>query len=236
MAKILSIARQELKMYFKSPIAYIVLMIGISIFNIFFFMIINENREATLRDVFAVMEFMFVFFIPLITMKCFSEEKASGTMEFLMTTPTTNTAIVLGKYIGTVLFFSILMAFTLIYYAIIDFYGEPDRLAILTGYLGVWLEGIFFIAIGLMVSAWTRSQIIAAISSYLILFLLFFATVFTQYTSGNLEVWISYVSTLSHAKNFSAGIIGVADVTYYLTGILFCIIVTRISIENRLWR
>ncbi|MCQ9206255.1 MAG: ABC transporter permease, partial [Omnitrophica bacterium] len=133
MNKIFAIAKKELKSYFHSPIAYIVLIITISVFNIFFFMIIDQNREATLRDVFKVMEFLFIFIIPLLTMKVFSEEKFTGTMEFLMTTPTTNTAIVLGKYLGSLIFFTLIIGLTSSYYFIIEFFGQPDKLAILTG-------------------------------------------------------------------------------------------------------
>ncbi len=115
MSKIIAIAKKELKTYFKSPIAYIVLIITISIFNIFFFLIIDENREASLRDVFKVMEFLFIFIVPLLTMKIFAEEKSRGTMEFLMTTPTTNTSIVLGKYLGSLIFFTLIAAMTVSY-------------------------------------------------------------------------------------------------------------------------
>jgi len=236
MSKIFAIAQKELTTYFRSPIAYIVLIITISVFNIFFFMIIDESREATLRDVFKVMEFLFVFIVPLLTMKIFAEEKSTGTMEFLMTTPTTNTAVVLGKYLGSLIFFSFIIAVTSTYYFIIEFFGHPDRLSILSGYLGVWLEGAFFVAIGMMASSWTPNQIVAAISSYAILFLLYFSISFIKYLSGTPELLIRHVSTLPHAENFSAGLIETADLVYYVSGILFCIILTRFSIENRLWR
>ena len=97
MGKILTIAFKELKIYFKTPTAYIILTVIVSVFNVFFFIIIDQNRESTLRDMFSLMEFMFVFIIPVLTMKLFSEEKQTGTIEFLMTTPTTDTAIVMGK-------------------------------------------------------------------------------------------------------------------------------------------
>ena len=112
MRKIVSIAKKELMTYFKSPLAYIILIVTISIFNIFFFVIIHTNHEATLRDVFKIMGFLFVFIIPLLTMRTFAEEKSSGTMEFLMTTPTTNTAIVFGKYLGCFIFFTLIMVLT----------------------------------------------------------------------------------------------------------------------------
>lgn len=236
MNKIWAIANKELAAYFKSPIAYIILVITIAIFNIFFFMIIDSNAEATLRDVFKVMEFLFVFIIPLLTMKTFAEEKAAGTMEFLMTTPTTNTQIVFGKFLGSFIFFTLIVALTLAYYFIMEAFGAPDRAAVLTGYLGVWLEGAMFIAIGLLVSSLTRSQIVAAIGSYIILFLLYFSISFIQYTEGATEAFVRYLSTSSHSENFSVGLITASDLMYYIGSILFCLVLTRLSIENRLWR
>jgi len=236
MTKIIIIAKKELAVYFKSPIAYIILILTISIFNIFFFMIIDESREVSLRDVFKVMEFMFVFLVPLLTMKTFSEEKLTGTMEFLMTTPTTNTAIVLGKYLGSLIFFTLLLMMTTVYYFIIEYFGRPDRLATLSGYMGVWLEGAFFLSIGILTSSWTRNQIVAAISSYTILFLLYFSSSFIKYFSGTAETVIRYISTLSHLENFAVGLVTTADLVYYLSGIVVCIVLTRFSIENRLWR
>lgn len=236
MNKILAIAKKELKTYFSSPVAYIVLIITISIFNIFFFMIIDQNREATLRDVFKAMEFLFIFIIPILTMKVFAEEKFTGTMEFLMTTPTSNTAIVLGKYLGSLIFFTLIVVLTLSYYFVIEFFGQPDRLAIFVGYAGLWLEGALFIAIGMLASSLTKNQIIAAMSSYVTLFLLYFSRSFIKYFSGIAETLIRYIGTWSHAENFFNGLITTADLVYYLSGIIICIILTRVSIENRLWR
>ncbi len=234
MNKIVFIAKKELMSYFKSPVAYILLILTISILNVFFFMIIDQNREVSLRDVFHVMEFMFIFIVPLMTMKMFSEEKATGTMEFLMTSPLTNTAIVLGKYIGVLAFFSVLISMTFVYYGIIEYFGNPDRMTISTGYLGVWLEGAFFIAIGMMASSWTQNQIIAAMVSYALLFSQYFAIGFAKYFSGPTEIFIQQLSSMNHLENFAIGIITVGDITYYVSGILFCIVLTRLSIENRL--
>ena len=236
MNKVFAIAKKELTAYFKSPIAYIVLILTISVFNVFFYMIIDQNREASLRDVFKVMEFMFVFLIPLLTMKIFSEEKLTGTIEFLMTSPITNTAIVLGKYLGSLIFFTLIIIMTVTYYFIIEYFGQPDRMSILTGFLGIWLEGSFFLAIGILTSSWTRNQIIAAISSYAILFSLYFSISFTNSLSGPMEAVVRYAGTWSHLGNFTVGLITIADVVYYLSGIIFCLILTRFGIENRLWR
>lgn len=236
MIKILAIARKELAADFKSPVAYIVLVITVSIINVFFYLIVAENREASLRDVFKIMEFLFIFIVPLLTMKSFSEEKRTGTMEFLMTTPTTNTEIVLGKYLGGLTFFSVILGITLIYYPIIEYFGRPDMLATMTGYAGIWLEGAFFIAIGMLASSWTRSQVVAAITTYAILFSLFFSEVFTKFLSGPAQTLLRYAGTVSHSQNFAVGLLTAGDLAYYLTGIAACLLLARLSIENRAWR
>ena len=199
-------------------------------------MIISQNKEVSLRDIFQVMEFMFVFMVPLLTMKLFAEEKSTGTMEFLLTAPLTPSMLVLGKYLGMMTFFSLLIGMTVIYYVIVEYFGSPDPISILSGYVGIWLEGAFFIAIGLLTSSWTSNQIIAAMMSYLILFLLYFASSFTQYFTGTVEVFIIQLSTRTHLENFATGIITPGDIIYYLSGILLCLVLTRLSIDNRLWQ
>ncbi|HNV23253.1 MAG TPA: ABC transporter permease [Candidatus Omnitrophota bacterium] len=235
MKKIFAIAQKELSVYFRSPIAYVVLIVTIVIFNVFFFAIIDNNEEATLRDIFKVMEFLFVFIIPILTMKVFSEEKQMGTMEFLMTTPTQNNEIVLGKYLGVLLFFSFLIILTIPYYGIIEFFSRPDRMAILTGYIGIWLEGAFFISIGLMVSSWTKSQIVAAILSYLFLFLVYFSSLADKYTNGVVKAIVKYSNVMTHSENFIVGILSSSDLIYFFSGILFCLVMTRISIDTKIW-
>ena len=198
-------------------------------------MIIDHNQEASLRDVFRVMEFIFVFMAPLLTMRVFSEEKLTGTMEFLMTSPVSNTAIVLGKYIGVLVFFTIMVSITFVYYAIIEYFGNPDLVSTLTGYMGVWLEGAFFLAIGVMASSWTRNQIVAAMTSYMFIFFLYFSTNLDAFFEGAAATFFQQISTVNHLENLMVGIITVGDITYYLSGILICIVLTRLSIENRLY-
>ncbi len=234
MNNIYFIAKKELATYFKSPIAYIILVLTLSIFNIFFFMIVDQNREASLRDVFRLMEFMFIFILPLMTMRIFSEEKSAGTMEFLMTAPVSNTAIVLGKYAGILIFYSVMISMTFIYYVIIEYFGSPDRMTALTGYFGIWLEGAFFLSIGMLASSWANNQTVAAMTSYVILFLLFLATSSAKYFGGSMETVIYQMGTLSHLENLVAGIITAGDVMYYVSGIALCVVLTRLSIENRL--
>jgi ABC-2 type transport system permease protein len=142
---------------------------------------------------------------------------------------------VLGKYLSMLVFFTLLIGLTSTYYFIIEYFGDPDPLSILSGYLGIWLEGAFFIAVGLLASSWTSNQIIAAMVSYLILFSLYFASSFTQYFSGSAEHFLIQLSTHTHLENFAIGIITPSDVVYYLAGILLCLVLTRLSIDNKLW-
>ena len=236
MKKTWTIAAKELGAYFRSPSAYIILIILLVIFNTFFFMIIDQNREASLRDMFKLMEFMFVFIIPLLTMKTFAEEKRTGTIEFLMTSPTKNTDIVLGKYLGSLIFLSLTILLTTVYYIILQAFSHPDKGAILSGYIGIWLEGALFLAIGLMASSWTKSQTIAAMSSYIILFLLYFSLSYIMYFDEKTQNIIRYIGCWSHIENFSSGLFTLGDLTYFLTGIFFALALTRLSIENRLWK
>ena len=231
MNKSFVILRKELQSYFRSPLAYIILVATVGIFNIFFFMIIDQNNEATLRDMFKVMEFMFIFIIPLLTMKSFAEEKAAGTMEFLMTTPTKDGAIVLGKYLGSLAFVLIMITSGLIYYAVIEYFGHPDRGAVLSGFVGIILEAALFTAVGIMTSSWTKNQIVAAMSSYVILFLLYFTVSLVKYFHGVPEATIKYLGTWSHMEGLSAGLINASDLVYYLSGIVFCLLMTRLSLS-----
>ena len=236
MKKIWVISKKELVNYFKTPMAYIILILCILIFNLFFFLIVDTNQEASLRDVFQVMQFMLLFFVPFLTMKIFAEEKLLGTMEFLTTTPTTITEIVLGKYLGSFLFFMVLVLLTGVYYLIMEYFGAIDGMAVVCGYIGFILEGALFIAIGIMASSWTQNQIVAAVSSYTILFALYFASSLTKYVSGPLEEILRYVSVASHTENFSVGLIHLSDLVYYITGIVLCLMLTRLSLRSHFWK
>ncbi len=233
MRKIIAITTKELGTYFKSPMAYIILTITTIVFNAFFLMIIDQNREASLRDMFKLMEFMFVFIVPLLTMKIFSEDKRAGTLEFLMTCPTKNSEIVLGKYLGSLIFLSIIIALTFIHYFIVAYFGKPDHDATVSGYVGIWLEGALFIAIGTLASSWTKNQIIAAINAYIILFTFYFSITFIKYASATAESLIRYMSFWSHTENLASGLLLTSDLVYFLSSIVFCLILTVLSIQNR---
>lgn len=231
MRKTLNIAQKELQVLFRSSMAYILLIACLVIFHYFFFLILDQNREATLRDMFQLMEFLFVFIIPLLTMKSFAEEKSTGTIEFLMTTPTTSGTLVLGKYLGNLMFFSFLLFLTLSYYGILEYFGHPDRLSLLTGYVGIWLEAAFFIAIGNLCSSLTKNQVAAAMMSYVFLFGLYFSTTILKYLKGTAAEMVQIFGTSVHLANFSDGLITTSDIVYYMSGIAVCLILTKLNLD-----
>ncbi len=232
--KIFAIASKEIKAFFRGPMGCIVLTITISIFNVLFYCIVSDNKEATLRDVFQAMEFMFIFIVPLITMRLFAEEKMAGTMEFLLTTPTKTSDFVLGKYLGSLLILVLLISVIPVYFLIMNAYGKVDVMAAWAGFLGIFLEGAFFMALGLLTSAWTRSHVVAALCSYAILFLLYFSMIFASYLpAGFWQDGLKYFSTFSHLENFSIGVISLGDILYYTAGILVCLYLTRYHVDPR---
>jgi len=233
MDKLLTIAKKELGTYFKSPLAYIVLIITISVFNFFFFVLIDHNREASLRDMFQIMEFMFVFIIPLLTMKIFAEEKRNGTMEFLLTCPITPSQLVLGKYLGTLLFFSLIISLTFSYFVLISTFAHIDTIATCVGYTGVWLEGALFISVGILMSSITRNQLIAAISSYAILLTLYFSSVLAKFFDPGLRAFFNNVSFYVRNENLSSGLVASADCVYFVSVILFCLMLTILHIQKQ---
>ena len=235
MNKALAIAHKELAACFTSAMAYIVLVLASGIFSIFFFMIIDQDREAVLKSVFQAMEFMLLFIVPLLTMRTFAEERSSGTMELLRTAPLRTASIVLGKYAGILVFYTLLIVLTFVYYGIIEYFGTPDRGVVASGYVGIWLEGALFVAVGVMASSWTANQLVAAITAYGILFLLYFSSAFVKYFSGPAGEVFRQIATAGHLENFSVGLVTVGDLVYYPAGILLCLVLTLVSLEERLW-
>ncbi len=233
MNKIISIARKELRSYFKTPIAYIILFLTISIFNVFFFIIIDQNRECTLRDMFKLMEFIFVFIIPILTMRTFAEERRSGTLEFLLTSPTTTFEIVIGKYFGSLLFLTVMIALSGTYVLILEIFGTPDQPAILLGYFGIWLEGALFIAIGILTSSLTRNQMIAAMTSYSVLLTFYFSISFVKYADLAYQPIIRAISFWSHLENLSAGLLVTSDIVYFLSFIVVCLALTKLCLDAK---
>src|ERR1700750_2929486 len=172
MSRAYAIARRELLSYFFSPIAYVALAIFLLVCGMLFARDFTPGQPSEMRTIFEWMVWLLVFIVPVLSMGLLSQEWASGTIEPLMTAPLSEAEVIIGKFIGLLAFFFVLLIPTLFYVVLIRIYGQPDVRPIASGYLGIVLVGALYIAVGLFCSSLTRSQVVAAVSSAAILFLI----------------------------------------------------------------
>ena len=235
MKNILTIFRKELKSYFNSPVAYIVIVVFLIITGWFFTSSLFLSGVVTMRNVFDIIPFIFLFFVPAISMRTFSEEKKSGTIELLLTKPITDTDIVMGKFLAALALTGIALAFTLIYVISLSFLGSIDLGSIIGSYIGLLLMSGIYISIGIFASSLTENQVVAFIISFLIVFALFMLNKVLIFLPTSLASVLEYISIDYHFGNISRGILDSRNIIYYLSGMFIFILLTRFSLESRKW-
>ena len=235
MKKVIPIFRREIFAYFYSPMAYIVITVFLAITGWFFTSEMFLSNESSLRSVFGIIPFVFIFFIPAITMRLLSEERKSGTIELLFTMPISDIEIVLGKYFAGLGLLAVALIFTLPYALSIVVLGEPDIGMLVTGYLGLVLMGASYIAIGVFASTVSKNQVIAFIIAFIIIFTLWLINKFLMLIPPPLVPLLQYLSIDYHYENIGRGVIDSRDVVYYLSLIVFMLSLAKISLESRKW-
>lgn len=235
MKNILTIYKKELRSYFNSPIAYIVIGVFLVITGWFFTSSLFLAGVVTMRNVFDIIPFIFLFFIPAISMRSFSEEKKSGTIELLLTKPITDMDIVLGKFLAALTLTAIALAFTLIYVISLSFLGKIDLGSIIAAYIGLLLMSGIYIGIGIFASSLTENQVVAFIISFLIVFALFMLNKILIFLPSTLASIFEYISIDYHFGNIARGVIDSRDIIYYLSGITIFVLLTKTSLESRRW-
>ncbi len=254
MRNIWTICRKELGSYFVSPIAYLLLTMFALIFGFFFWNALSffvvEGMEMQLRGEAAPMNIneqiirpllmnvgvIFLFLIPLITMRLFAEEKRSGTIELLATSPVRDIEIILGKWIAALILYACLLGFTALNFAFLFLYGKPDWKPLAVSYLGLLLQGGLLLAIGTFISTLTRNQIVAGGATFGICLLLWVFEWVSGYDSATWATVLSYLSVITHFESFSRGVIATKDLIFYLTGIYLGLFATARSLESLRWR
>ena len=259
MRNALAIFNRELKSYFTSPVAYAVLAAFLLIAGYFFYAIItsfmqyamraamqaqyyqqapppiNVNMMA-LRPFFHNISLVMIFIIPFITMRLYAEDKKTGTIELLFTSPIRTGETLFGKYAAALVLFCAMLGGTLIYQLMLFIYGRPELGQILSGYLGLVLEGATFIAIGIFISSLTENQLVAGFITGVLL-LLFWVMGWAQDFAGpTLGAFLSYASLLTHFDEFAKGVIDFKDILLYLSYIAFFLFLTVTSVESMKWR
>jgi len=253
MTNILAIVRKEWRGYFASPVGYVVIGMYALVFGYFYTVYLswflrqsmqgpqmgggpmNVNQQM-IRGVFDNSMVIFLFVVPLITMRAYAEEKRSGTIELLMTSPITDFQIVVGKFLGAMSLYGAMLGVTLIHIAVLFAYGNPEWKPILTGYLGLVLLGGCFVSVGLFFSSLTKNQIVAGMFTFVVLLLLWVISWIGNFTGPTVERLTSYLSLTSHVDDFLRGVIDSQHIVYYLSFITFGLFLTAKAVDSERWR
>jgi ABC-2 type transport system permease protein len=227
------ILKKELKDYFISPIAYIVMSIFLIITGWFFFSTFFIYDQANMRSFFALLPIIFTFVIPAITMRLFSEEFNIGSYEILLTMPVTFGDIVFGKFAAGLLMTGAMLLPTVAYPIAISLIGDLDWGPVIGGYLGALLLGGTFAAVGVFASALTRNQIIAFILGAAICFILTLIDKMLFFFPESILNIIEYLGADFHFRNISKGIIDSRDLIYFISVIFISLYGTRLALQNK---
>ena len=248
------ICSKELRSYFVSPVAYLLLTMFAVIFGFFFWNAVGYfvylGMEAQLRDEAAPMNIneqiirpllanlsvVGLFFIPIITMRLFAEEKRSGTIELLVTSPVRDGEIILGKWLSAVLLYLFMMLFSGISFVYLFRYGNPDWKPIVIGYLGLLLQAGALLAVGTFISTLTRNQIIAGAATFGVCLLLWVLEWVSGFETATWARVLAYFSVIAHFESFAKGLIDTKDVVFYLSMTLLALFFTARSMESMRWR
>ncbi len=254
MNNIVAIAHKELKSYFASPVAYIVIGLFTLVFGFFFYTLLafferqsmqmmgfggapamNIN-EQLIRPVFLNAMVVFLFVLPMVTMRTYAEEKRSGTIELLLTAPLTDFQIIMGKFLGAMGLYAAMLAVTVVHVGLLFAFGNPELVPILTTYLGLLLMGGCFVAVGLLISSLTRNQIVAGMITFVVFLMLWIINWMASFTGPTTQQVLNYLSITDHLDDFTRGILDTKHIVYYVSFIAFGLFLTARSVDTERWK
>ncbi len=229
---IITVAGKELRSYFSSPIAYIVITVFLIFTGFFFFKDFFYFNQAEMRGLFQLLPLMFCFVLPAVTMRLFAEERHSGSLEILLTLPLGMWEIVLGKFAAALIFTQIMLSPTLFYFVTVVLVGSPDPGPVAGGYIGALFLAAALISIGLLFSSVTRNQIVAFILAWGAAFSLWLIDKITIFLPSSLG-FLSYLGTDFHFQNISRGVIDSRDIIYFISVSALAMMFTVKILERR---
>jgi ABC-2 type transport system permease protein len=235
MTRILLIAYRELRSYFSSWTAYIVIAGFLAVSGFIFYVILTTNRQADLRWSLHNMAVMLLFVCPILSMRLLAEERRSGTLELLLTSPVTDAQVVLGKFLGAVGLLAVLLAATLHFPLLLARYGAPDPGPLLTGYLGLALLGASFMAVGVLASALTASQVVAGFLSFGGLLTLWIVGWAAGQPGSTVAAVLEHLSIFNHFDDLAKGVVDTTDLVFHLSFIAVCLFGAARALESRKW-
>ncbi len=254
MRNIVAIALKELRGYFASPIGWTVIGFFALLYGWFFYALLgyferqsmqmgmgmgpqNMNiNQMLIGPLLMNVTVVLLFTLPMVTMRTYSEEKRSGTIELLLTSPITDWQIILGKFIGAMLLYAAMLAVTLIHMGLLFFYGNPEWRPVLTGYLGLLLMGGCFISVGLLISSLTKNQIVAGMITFAVFLLLWVINWIGTFVGPTAQAVFQHLSITDHFEDFARGVLDTKHLVYYTSFILFGLFLTAKSVDSERWR
>jgi ABC-2 type transport system permease protein len=233
----LFIAGKELRSYFVSPVAYIIVAFWLVATGFFFWRSVDVTNEASLRDVFSVVTILLLLISPALTMRLLAEESRTGTLELLLIAPVRDWSVVIGKFLGALGLYLTMIALTLFYPILLMLLGgDPDWGPIWSGYLGLVLLGMSFLAVGLFASSLTSNQMVSAVIAFVILLILFVISQVAGSVASGVGNFLSKFSLADHFDSFPRGIIDLKDVIFYLSFTAVVLFFTIQVVEDRRYR
>ena len=254
MRNIWIICRKELRSYFVSPIAYILFVMFALIFGWFFWNMLGafvfysmaaqmrgemfpmNINEQIIRQLLGNMNVIGLFFIPIITMRLFAEEKRNGTIELLVTSPIRDGEVILGKWLASVLLYAAMLLLTGLNFLFLFKYGNPDWKPMAVAYLGMLLQAAGMLAIGTFISTLTKNQIVAGAVTFGVCLLIFVLGWAGGYETATWAQVLTYMSVTTHMESFAKGVLDSKDAIYYVSVIFVGLFLTARSLESLRWR
>ncbi len=240
-AAIKAIAKRELSAYFESPVAYVFLVIYLLLAGFFTFTFggFFERGEASLVSFFTWHPWLYLFLVPAVGMRLWSEERRLGTMELLLTMPITSWQAIVGKFFASWLFLALALALTFPVVITVNYFGDPDNGVIFSGYVGSLMLAGSYLAVSCMTSALTRNQVISFILSVMICLFLILAgytpvtDLLTRFASPVVVDVIAAFSVMTHFEGFQRGVLDTRDVVFFASVIGFMLFTTGVIIRNQ---
>jgi ABC-2 type transport system permease protein len=231
-----AVATRELRSYFLSPLAYVIIALFVALAGYLFALILANGRQASLSGLVQNVSVLYLFIVPAISMRLLAEEQRTGTVELLLTNPVQEWEIVTGKYLASILLVLVMLGLTLLFPLFLFIFGRPDAGPMISGYLGIFLQAAAFLSVGLWASSLTQNQIVAALIAFAALLVLWLSDSLGQFLGGTVGQIVSYVSVINHFQEFPQGVIESKDVIYYLTLVAAGIVLSTLSLQSRRYR
>jgi len=230
----LAIMKKEIRSYFYSPIAYVLIGAFVFIMSIYFMSMVSyQVGEAS--ELLSFSSYILIFIIPILTMRLLTEDRKNGTESLLLTSPTSLTAIVVGKYLASLFVFAVMIALSFVYPIIQVAFGGEFTSQVACGYIGFFLLGASFISFGLFTSSLTENQIIAAVIGIAGFLVIWISDAVSSIVGGIVGQALSWFSLLSRYQTFANGVLGLSQLVYFLSFIALFLFLTIRVIERRRW-